>query len=132
MGGRILDKKKRKKLILMRSAVDFDSKMIPLLEQEGLDFEIVDVNQLVCNGHENRSNILVIPDFFYHILDDCMDDKINSNKLNTILMSNNPYIIGEKKNSPKSLNVIDYININSDYDVIKNIIMKHLDASIEL
>ena len=106
--------------------------MIPLLEQEGLDFEIVDVNQLVCNGHDSRSNILVIPDFFYHILDNCMDKKINSNKLDTILMSNNPNTMGEKKNSSKSLNVLDYIDINSNYDVIKNIIMKHLETNIKI
>ena len=128
----IIDKKKSKKFILMRSNADFDNRIIPLLEQERLDFEIIDVNQLACNGHENRSNILVIPDFFYHILNNCMDNKINSSKLDTILMSNNPYSRGEKKNSPKSLNVIDYIDINSDYDVIKNIIMKHLEMNIEI
>jgi len=40
-GYSIIDKKKSKKLILIRSNVDFDNRLIPLLEQERLDFEIV-------------------------------------------------------------------------------------------
>ena len=131
-GYSIIDKKKSKKLILIRSNVDFDNRLIPLLEQERLDFEIVDVNQLVCDGHDSRSNILVIPEFFYHILDNCMDKKISSNKLDTILMSNNPNTMGEKKNNSKSLNVLDYMDINSSYDKIKNIIMKHIEMSIKI
>ena len=127
-----MDRKKVKKIILMRSSIDIDNKIIPLLEQEGLDFETVDANQLVCNGYWKHSNILVIPEFFYNILDNCMVNKVNSNKLDTILVSNSPYTMIEMNNNSKSLNILDYININSKYDKIKSIIIKHLARAAEI
>lgn len=115
-----------KKLILFEDIDDMYRKIILVLEQEDCDFETVDINALVCYGYNSSSNILVVPESLYTILDKCMEDKINSSKMDTILTCSDLYNSVERKKEFKNLNILGCINIGSSSDEIKNVLLKFI------
>lgn len=117
---------KKNRLIVLNRHFIITKKLKKLFSKNHIDFQEVDINQLILNIRDYKTDILLIPEMVFEIIDSVTDNIKILDYISVILVSDDINSIWEPGKSYGSLYVADHININKSNGEIISILKKHL------